>query len=267
MNYKLLFPTYRNRYLFIRRNLERIAAERPFNYALNLGAGEGDYDGMIARHCNRLMSCDINEQDIHYARALNAAVPNLEYQVEDALNLSFADNTFDLVISVEVIEHVGRPERMIEEIQRVLKPDGFALITFPSLDFPFTYDPLNRLLSFFTDKKISQGAYAFGHEYLVSKTDFRTWSEKNHLAVVQEQNLSGYLVGLLEMYWTGIIQYIFKANATNLPDDKKKKIALRPSVKEPFFARLTDLIINLDKALFRNARNSVGMGYIIQKKG
>ena len=267
MNYKLLFPTYRNRYLFIRRNLERIARERNFDLALNLGAGEGDYDSMIARYCKQLVSCDINEQDIDYARTLNAAVPNLEYRVEDALNLSFDDNTFDLLISVEVIEHVGRPEQMIEEIQRVLKPGGFALITFPSLDFPFTYDPINRLLSFLTDKKISQGAYAFGHEYLVSKTDFRAWSEKNHLAVLRERNLSGYLVGLLEMYWTGLIQYVFKANATNLPGQQKKKMTLRPSVKEPFLTRVTDLIIKIDDALFRNAANSVGKGFIIQKKG
>ena len=267
MNYKLLFPTYRNRYLFIQRNLERLSQERRFAQALNLGAGEGDYDGMIARYCGHLVSCDINEQDVDYARRLNAEVPNLEYRVEDALNLSFKDNTFDLVVSVEVIEHVGRPERMIEEIQRVLKPDGLALITFPNLDFPFTYDPVNRLLSYFGDKKISQGAYAFGHDYLVSKTDFRAWSEKNHLAVVQERNLSGYLVGLLEMYWTGVIQSIFKANATNLSGQKEKKLALRPSAKGPFLTRLTDLIIRIDDALFRRAANSVGKGFIIQKKG
>ncbi|MCO6492116.1 MAG: methyltransferase domain-containing protein [Phaeodactylibacter sp.] len=266
MNYKLLFPTYRNRYLFIQRNLGQLARERSFGRALNLGAGEGDYDSMIAGYCGQLVSCDINEQDVGYARALNAKVPNLEYRVEDALNLSFEDNTFDLVISVEVIEHVGRPERMVEEIQRVLKPDGLALITFPSLDFPFTYDPINRLLSYFTDKKISQGAYAFGHDYLVSQKDFRAWAEKKHFRVVQERNLSGYLVGLLEMYWTGIIQSIFKANATNLSDRKEKKLALRPSTKGPFLTVLTDLIIKVDDALFRRAASSVGKGFIIEKK-
>ncbi|MCB0587983.1 MAG: methyltransferase domain-containing protein [Phaeodactylibacter sp.] len=267
MNYKLLFPTYRNRYLFIQKSLERLSAGHQLVRALNLGAGEGDYDSMIAGYCGHLVSCDINEQDINYARELNAGVPNLEYRVEDALNLSFEDNTFDLVISVEVIEHVGQPERMIEEVQRVLKPGGMAVITFPSLDFPFTYDPVNRLLSYFSAKKISQGAYAFGHEYLVSGTDFRAWSEKNHLAIVQERNLSGYLIGLLEMYWTGIIQRVFKANATNLSTQKEKKIVLRPSSKGPFLTKLTDLVIKIDEGLFSGAANSVGKGFIIQKKG
>jgi len=267
MNYKLLFPTYRNRYLFVKRNLELLSRERHFEQALNLGTGEGDYDPMIAGFCGRLVSCDINEQDISYARALNQGVPKLEYRVEDALNLSFEDNAFDLVISVDVIEHVGRPERMVEEVRRVLKPGGVALITFPSLDFPFTYDPVNRILSYFTDKKIAQGAYAFGHEYLISGAEFRSWSEHNRLAVVKESNLSGYLVALLEMYWTGVIQRIFKANATNISEQKVKKLALRPSLKEPFLARLTDWIIRVDDALSRHSRHSVGKGFIIQKKG
>ena len=30
MNYKLLFPTYRNRYLFVRRNLQRLSRDRRF---------------------------------------------------------------------------------------------------------------------------------------------------------------------------------------------------------------------------------------------
>ncbi len=266
MNYKLLFPTYRNRYLFVRRNLKRLSREHTFSLALNLGTGEGDYDPMICQYCKKLIACDINEQDIAYARKLNAGLSNVRYQIEDALNLSFPDNHFDLITSVDVIEHVGEPERMVEEIQRVLKPDGIALITFPSLDFPLTYDPINRILSWFGKAKIQQGAYAFGHEYLVSKTDFKTWSGAHRLRVVKEQNLSGYIVGLLEMYWTGIVQRIFKANATNLQKQPQKGVALRPSAREPFLTRITDFIIALDHALFRHSKHSVGMGFIIQKK-
>ncbi|MFQ5446737.1 MAG: class I SAM-dependent methyltransferase, partial [Saprospiraceae bacterium] len=146
MNYKLLFPTYRNRYLFIRESLEKFDGQEPFDQALNLGTGEGDYDAMIARHCGQLTGCDINENDIAFARALNAHISNLGYQIEDALNLSFDEGTFDLLISVDVMEHVGQPERMTEEIARVLKPGGLAFITFPQLHFPWTYDPINRLL-------------------------------------------------------------------------------------------------------------------------
>lgn len=265
MNYKHLFPTFRNRYLFIRRNLEKLAGEGLFDRALNLGAGEGDYDQMIAAYCRSLTAVDINETDVEYARTLNAGTPNLNYQVDNALDLSFPDNTFDLIISVEVIEHVGDPERMIGEIQRVLKPRGFLLITFPYLDFPFTYDPINRVLSWFSDKHISQGAYAFGHDYLIGRQDFLHWASASGLSVVSEHNLSGYLVGLLEMYWTGVVQSIFKANASNQPNAKERKLTLRPSQKEPALARMTDGILAFDHALFGRMKHSVGRGFILQK--
>ena len=267
MNYKLLFPTYRNRFQFIRRHLNRLDGGPQPGKALNLGAGEGDYDAMIAKHCRELVSCDINEQDVAYAKALNHEVPNVEYRVENALNLTFPDNTFDLLLSMEVIEHVGDPERMVSEVRRVLKPGGLALITFPSLDFPFTYDPINRILSWFSNKKISQGAYAFGHEYLISPAKFREWAAAYGLEIVEETNLSGYLVGLLEMYWTGLIQRVFKANATNLQEDQTKRLTLRPSMKEPALAVVTDGILAVDRTLFGKAGHSVGKGFLLRKKG
>jgi ubiquinone/menaquinone biosynthesis C-methylase UbiE len=266
MNYKLLFPTYRNRYLFIKNHLSSFVGEgRKFDHALNLGTGEGDYDAMIARFCTSLYACDINREDVEFAKNLNCEVGNVQYGVEDALKLSFPDNSFDLLTSVDVIEHVGRPARMMEEIGRVLKPGGIALITFPSLEFPFTYDPINRILSSFTDRKIPQGAYAFGHEYLVLGADFKGWASKNKLSVLEENNLSGALVALSEMYWTGIVQSIFKANSSNFSGKKSAGFSLRPSLDEPFLTKITDAWIHLDKLLFGKSKHSVGKGFVIQK--
>lgn len=265
MNYKLLFPTYRNRYLFIKECLKEFE-QKNFDRALNLGTGEGDYDPMIAKNCKSVIACDINENDIAFAKQLNAEYNTVTYQVEDALNLSFEKDNFDLIISVDVMEHVGNPERMTEEIARTLKPGGLAFVTFPQIYFPWTYDPINRLLSFFTTKKIAQGAYAFGHEYLINGEDFKSWANKNGLEVLKEKALSGYIVALLEMYWTGIIQSIFKENAGNLSGQEEKKVKLRPSLKEPFLVKLTDAIIGLDYALFGLMKHSVGKGFVVRKK-
>ena len=262
MNYKLLFPTYRNRYRFIRENLAQFGQGRRFNKALNLGTGEGDYDPMIAGYCGQLTACDINENDIAFAGKMNAGTPNLTYKIEDALNLSFPDHTFDLLTSVDVMEHVGKPERMTEEIARVLRHGGFAFITFPQTNFPWTYDPINRLLG---RRAIAQGAYAFGHEYLVDPEAFKQWAEKYGLEILIEKNLSGYFVALLEMYWTGIIQRVFKENAGNISGQPEKKVKLRPSVKESFLVKLTDAIIRLDYFLFKNAKHSVGKGFVVRK--
>jgi 2-polyprenyl-3-methyl-5-hydroxy-6-metoxy-1,4-benzoquinol methylase len=46
---------------------------------------------------------------------------NLEYRVEDATNLSFADGEFDMATAIEVLEHVPDPERTVSEMARVAK--------------------------------------------------------------------------------------------------------------------------------------------------
>lgn len=263
MNYKLLFPTYRNRYLFIKRNLKKFGNTGKFGNALNLGTGEGDYDPMIASKCGQLTACDINENDVAFAKRLNGHVENLQYKIEDALNLSFHENTFDLLTSVDVMEHVGKPKRMTEEIAVVLKPGGVAFITFPQINFPLTYDPVNRILN---KRAIAQGAYAFGHEYLVDPVAFRQWAGEFGMEVLEEKSLSGYLIGLLEMYWTGMIQKLFKENAGNISGEAEKKVKLRPSTNEPFLTKLTDAVIWLDDTLFNSKKYSVGKGFVVRKK-
>lgn len=49
----------------------------------------------------------------------------------DAHDIPFADETFDAVIAQAVLEHVVDPNRCVEEIHRVLKPDGFVYAETP----------------------------------------------------------------------------------------------------------------------------------------
>ncbi len=48
-----------------------------------------------------------------------------------ALALPFASNSFDTVLSNEVLEHVPEPKRLLEEAHRVLKPQGYLILTAP----------------------------------------------------------------------------------------------------------------------------------------
>jgi SAM-dependent methyltransferase len=50
---------------------------------------------------------------------------------EDLERLSFADETFDLVLTEDVLEHVRHPQRAFAEIFRVLKPNGYHIFTIP----------------------------------------------------------------------------------------------------------------------------------------
>lgn len=271
MNFKFLFPTFLNRYRFVQKRLQQLATGRGFGQGLNLGTGEGDYDRMIAAWCEHLTACDINAEDIAHARTMNQEVLNVRYETNDALNLSYPNASFDLLVSCEVIEHVGQPEKMIHEIARVLRPGGYAIMTFPSREFPFTYDPVNRIWHWLrqsTDREylIAQGAYAFGHEYLIGAADFKQWVQGAGLELIEFRPLSGYLIGLLEMYWTGVAQRIFKKNAQNITADTGGALKVRPaSTREPALVFLTDALLALDRLLFTWGRYSVGKGVVLRK--
>jgi ubiquinone/menaquinone biosynthesis C-methylase UbiE len=275
LNFKFLFPTFRNRYLFVRDRLEKYVPipnpQSPIT-GLNLGTGEGDYDRMIAAHCTQLIGCDVNEEDLAHACALNKDVPNLRYEPNNALALTYPDNSFDLIVSCEVIEHVGHPAQMLREMWRVMKPGGVAIMTFPSREFPITYDPVNRIWQLTRSESsreyaISQGAYAFGHEYLIGSADFKRWASEVDFEVVEFQGLSRHLVGLLEIYWTGVAQSVFKKNARNVTADSGSGLTVRPaSTKEPVLVFVTDFILWLDKLLFGWTSRSVGKGVVLRKK-
>jgi ubiquinone/menaquinone biosynthesis C-methylase UbiE len=275
MNFKFLFPSFRNRFVFVRGKIKALAQEQAFDNALNLGTGEGDYDRMIAGYCRQLTGCDVNEEDLQHARAVNQGVMNLHYEPNDALALTYPDASFDLLVSCEVIEHVGvgKPEQMVREIARVLRPGGYAVMTFPSREFPFTYDPVNRCWQWLGDTKknerlIAQGAYAFGHDYLIGSADFKTWAANAGLEILEFRNLSGYLVGLLEIYWTGIAQGLLKKNARNVDDAAETGgTGVRPtSTKEPALVFLTDFILWLDRILSFWSDRSLGKGVVLRKR-
>ncbi len=264
MNYKQLFPTYRTRYLFVEKILKQVTAERKPAISLNLGCGEGEYDLMISKYTSQLISCDLNQNDIAFARSQNQK-PEITYRVENAEQLSFPDNYFDLIISVDVYEHVSSREKMVAEIFRTLKPGGKLIITFPSVDFPVTYDPVNYFMQK-KGKKFAFGAYSFGHYRLPVRAEFEKNATGAGLHILEKHRLTHYLAALPEIYWVGFLQRFFKDNSENVVQQKEKKIKLRPSYKPPFLSFVTDMIIKTDSFLFGKSGKAVTSGYLLTKQ-
>lgn len=93
--------------------------------ALNLGCSTGIIDETIAPHVRAMTGVDIDEPAVALAKAARVGT-NLEFAVEDAMQLSFPEHSFDVVICSQVYEHVPDPHRMMSEIHRVLKPGGMC---------------------------------------------------------------------------------------------------------------------------------------------
>lgn len=92
---------------------------------LNVGGSAGVIDNYLSSYFRTVVSVDIDESAIAKATS-NFQRDNLEFKIGDALNLEFTDNTFDVVICSQIYEHVPSPEKMMDEIFRVLVPGGIC---------------------------------------------------------------------------------------------------------------------------------------------
>jgi hypothetical protein len=59
------------------------------------------------------------------------------YRSEDLQSQTFPDETFDLVITQDIFEHIFHPDRAIKEIARTLKPNGAFIATVPIILRPW----------------------------------------------------------------------------------------------------------------------------------
>jgi ubiquinone/menaquinone biosynthesis C-methylase UbiE len=95
---------------------------------LEVGVGAGTDHLQWARAGCRCHGVDLTEEAIETTRARFALYGfRSDLQRIDAERLPFADQSFDLVYSWGVIHHSERPEAIIAEIHRVLRPGGLFL--------------------------------------------------------------------------------------------------------------------------------------------
>ena len=99
---------------------------RPSASILDLGAGAGILSHMNFKdHAGLVCGVDLDPRVVKN--------PFLhEARVADVQLLPWSSNTFDVVISNNVLEHLGQPETVFLEVVRVLKPDGMFLVKTPS---------------------------------------------------------------------------------------------------------------------------------------
>jgi SAM-dependent methyltransferase len=96
---------------------------------LEIGCGLGTDGAQFAKAGASYTGIDLTEAAIDLARKRfeGSGLPG-EFHVTDAENLAFADELFDLVYSHGVLHHTPDTARAVQEIHRVLKPGGRAIV-------------------------------------------------------------------------------------------------------------------------------------------
>ena len=103
---------------------------RKFNEGLELGAGDGFQSKLLIKYIDNLIATDLNKERL----PSSSTHLNIQYKVLDAEKIGkhFKENSFDIVYSSNLMEHLPNVRDCFLGIHKVLKDDGIAIHIMPS---------------------------------------------------------------------------------------------------------------------------------------
>jgi 2-polyprenyl-6-hydroxyphenyl methylase/3-demethylubiquinone-9 3-methyltransferase len=111
------------------RLIERLVSERSPGRVFELGCGNGSLAARLIAPGREIVAVDASESGIAQARL---ACPSVRFEVASAYDeLASRFGRFDLVLSVEVIEHLYSPKTCVARIRDLLVPGGTLILTTP----------------------------------------------------------------------------------------------------------------------------------------
>jgi len=119
----------------------RVAIEHLHRYAiagqyvqnkavLDIACGEGYGTNLLSKNAKTIFGVDIDEGAIQRAK-IKYRSENINFLVGSTSKIPLEENSVDVVVSFETIEHHDAHEEMMSEIKRVLKPTGIMVISSP----------------------------------------------------------------------------------------------------------------------------------------
>jgi 2-polyprenyl-3-methyl-5-hydroxy-6-metoxy-1,4-benzoquinol methylase len=102
-------------------------------HILDFGCGTGYGSALLAEHAAAVTGVDLSAEAIAYADA-HYHRQNLTFRSIGRIEqnpLPFSDESFDTVVSFQVIEHIAETDAYLAEIARVLKPGGIFVVATP----------------------------------------------------------------------------------------------------------------------------------------
>lgn len=190
------------------------------------GCGNGAYF-LATKGAKKVVGVDNSEEALAYCRNHYQA-PNLSFKKMDCKRLKFGDETFDAIVSFEVIEHLKIPVAFLKEIKRVLTKKGIFIISTPNAEdkssvkskFHFReYNPeqLRCLL-----EKYFSGVILYGQRFnplLIKESE-----EKAKQVAGVSRNFANYIPASLKkiLYAKFINKYLFTAEDKDILIEEEK---------------------------------------------
>ena len=165
---------------------------------LDMGAGGGRHAFECLRRGAHVTAFDLNAADLKDAMAVMGGMMEAGEMLPgthpgacngSALDLPFADGSFERIIASEVLEHIGDDRRAISELTRVLAPGGVLAVTVPRW-FP-------ELVNWALDDEYHAPAAVGGHVRIYRESALRGRLEAAGLEVFDRHHAHG----LHAPYW------------------------------------------------------------------
>jgi 2-polyprenyl-3-methyl-5-hydroxy-6-metoxy-1,4-benzoquinol methylase len=98
---------------------------------LEIGCGSGEFSKVLGERGATVTAADISPVAVDHARKVTSGLP-VTVEVADVMSLPYGDETFDLVVSLETLEHTPDPFTATAQLVRVTKRRGRLIITTPN---------------------------------------------------------------------------------------------------------------------------------------
>lgn len=173
---------------------------------LACGTGYGSYLLATKGKAKKIFSVDISPKAIQYAKK-NYSDSKINYFVDKAeLIENIKDNSIDIFVSFETIEHIKKQDAFLKQVKRVMKDDGILIVSTPNtINYPegnhyhvkeLTLKQFNKLLSStFSNVKIVGQKYSLANEIFLpeqisSKRAIDTFNENYLMFYSSSKQLS-----------------------------------------------------------------------------
>ena len=98
---------------------------------LDLGCNDGVFTEDIAKRLNTVYIYGVEVMQFAILKSKQKGIETVKADANN--NLPFANNSFDVIVSNQVIEHIIDLDRFVDEVYRILRPNGYAVISTENL--------------------------------------------------------------------------------------------------------------------------------------
>ncbi|MES1225296.1 MAG: methyltransferase domain-containing protein, partial [Bacteroidota bacterium] len=166
---------------------------------LDIACGEGYGTKILSKNANKVFGVDIDSASIDHAKKTYRE-NNIEFICGSVKNIPLADNSVDVVVSFETIEHIDEETQnnFLAEIKRVLKKGGALIISTPDkANYTDRYSHKNEFhikefgkdefISFLKNRFKQVSAFLQGYEIVDAITE-QSLAAINELSVIKLQD-------------------------------------------------------------------------------